>query len=337
MRKFLVGTYTSNRASRGLYLCALHERARVDVLGVVETDDPSFVVVHPRLPLAYVVNELPKQDGAVSVIALEEDRMAVRQRVESRGGAPCHLAFVDDARTLAVAQYNGGTVAWFDVDANGRLATQPRLTQHVGSSVHLGRQASAHPHCAVVGGDSVYVADLGLDAIVQYDAAAKNERSRCSIHAGAGPRHLCLDVGAGHGWLVNEIDSTVSRLSIDGDGRLVECDWVRTLPAEFDGRNAGSEIARHPNGATLYVGNRGHDSIAYFSIGASGVLRFGGAVATRGAHPRHFALTADGATLIVANRDSDSLAVFDVDASGPPTPIGEPFTGVPAPVFVRWL
>jgi 6-phosphogluconolactonase len=333
----LVGTYTSNRASRGLYLCALREQACIDVLAVCETDDPSYVIVHPRLPLAYVVNELPKRDGAVSVIALDRERPAVRQRVESGGGAPCHLAFIDDARTLAVAQYNGGTVAWFDVDAAGRLATTPQLTRHSGSSVHPQRQASAHPHCAVVGGDSVHVVDLGLDAIVQYDAVSKNERSRCSIHAGAGPRHLCLDVAAERGWLVNELDSTVSSLSIDRAGRLTERNWVRTLPAEFDGRNAAGEIARHPNGATLYVSNRGHDSIAYFSVDAGGALRFGGTVSSGGAHPRHFALTPDGATLVAANRNSDSLAVFDVDANGTPTPVGEPFTGIPAPVCVRWL
>ena len=337
MRRFLVGTHTSDRASRGLHACALGDDGRIDVLGACKTDAPSFVVLHSRLPLAYVVNELPNRDGGVSVIALERDRMTVRQRVGSGGGAPCHLALLDDARTLAVAHYNGGTVAWFEVDQNGRVAKLPRLTRHAGASVHPQRQASAHPHCTVVGGDSLYVADLGMDAVVQYDVATRRERSRCPIHAGAGPRHLCLDVAAGGGWLANELDNTVSRLSIDRDGRLREVDWIRTLPADFDGRSWVSEVARHPNGATLYVGNRGHDSIAWFSIGAAGVLRFEGTVPTRGRHPRHFALTPDGATMVVANRDSDSLAVYGIDARGRPVPVGEPFGGVPAPVCVRWL
>ena len=336
MRQFLVGTYTSDRAARGLYLCAI-DRGRIDVRDVCETDDPSFVVLHPRLPLAYVVNEVPNRDGAVSAIALDGDRMAVRQRVETGGGAPCHLTLVNDAGTLAVAQYNGATVAWFDVGADGRIAPSPRLTRHTGASVHPKRQTSPHPHCTVVSGGSVYVADLGLDCVVQYDRETKAELSRCPIHAGAGPRHLYLDVAAGCGWLANEIDNTVSRLTIDRDGRLHEVDWISTLPTDFSGRGYVSEIARHPNDATLYVGNRGHDSIAWFSIGAGGALRFEGTVPTRGAHPRHFALTPDGAMLIVANRDSDSLTVYDVDARGRPAPLGPPFTGVPAPVCVRWL
>ena len=183
----------------------------------------------------------------------------------------------------------------------------------------------------------MYVADLGLDCVVQYDRESKAELSRCPIHAGAGPRHLYLDVAAGCGWLANEIDNTVSRLTIDRDGRLHEVDWISTLPTDFSGRSYVSEIARHPNGATLYVGNRGHDSVAWFSIGAGGALRFEGTVPTRGAHPRHFALTPDGAMLIVANRDSDSMTVYDVGARGRPAPLGPPFTGVPAPVCVRWL
>ena len=337
MRRFLVGTYTSDRAARGLYLCALDARGRIDVRGVCATDDPSFVVLHPRLPLAYVVNELPNRDGAVSAIALDGDRMTVRQRVETGGGAPCHLTLAHDARTLAVAQYDGASVAWFDVGADGRIVPPPRLTRHTGASVHPKRQTSPHPHCTVVGGASVYVADLGLDCVVQYDRESTAERSRCAIHAGAGPRHLCLDVAAGFGWLANEIDNSVSRLAIDRDGRLREVDWTTTLPADFSGRSYVSEIARHPSGATLYVGNRGHDSIAWFSIGTGGALRFEGTVPTRGAHPRHFALMPDATTLVVANRDSDSLTVYDVDARGRPVPLGEPFTGVPAPVCVRWL
>jgi 6-phosphogluconolactonase len=335
MRRFLVGTYTSDRASRGLYLCALGDGGRIDVRGACEVDDPSFVVLHPRLPLAYAVDELPTGDGAVSVIALDGDRMTVRQRIGSGGAAPCHLALLDDARTLAVAQYHGGSVAWFDVDASGRVATLPCLTRHTGASVHPRRQASAHPHCTVVGDDSLYVADLGTDQIVQYDAATRVERSRCSIHAGAGPRHLCLDVAARCGWLANEIDNTVSRLAIDRDGGLRELDWISTLPGDFDGRSYVSEVARRD--ATLYVGNRGHDSLAWYSIGTDGALTFEGTVPTRGRHPRHFALTPDGTSLVVANRDSDSLTVYDVGPHGRPVAIGAPCTAVPAPACVRWL
>ena len=99
-----------------------------------------------------------------------------------------------------------------------------------------------------------------------------------------------------------------------------------------------SEIARHPNGRWLYVGNRGHDSIAWYSIDRTGALDLRGTVATQGRHPRHFALTGDGGALMVANRDSDNLVCFAIDsATGEPSVAAEPFGGVPTPTCVRWL
>ncbi|MCX7064707.1 MAG: beta-propeller fold lactonase family protein, partial [Proteobacteria bacterium] len=83
---------------------------------------------------------------------------------------------------------------------------------------------------------------------------------------------------------------------------------------------------------------RGHDSIAWYTIGAAGALGFQGTVATQGRHPRHFALTPDGAMLLVANRDSDNLVAFSIDAvSGRLLPLGMPFTGIAAPACVCWL
>jgi 6-phosphogluconolactonase len=331
-RRFLVGT------SKGLYLCALDASGRIDVLDVCAVDDPSFVVAHPRLPLAYAVNETRGQDGGVSVVDIAGDRLTVRQRVDSLGQLPCHLALLHDARAVAVVHYGCGTVATFQLDHDGALTGVHRTVRHAGASVDSRRQASAHPHCVVIRGASAYVTDLGQDCIIQYRADSLSERSRCAIHAGAGPRHLCFDESRMVGWLSNELDNTVSRLPIAADGSLREIDWVSSLPAALTLRSSTSEIARHPNGRWLYVGNRGHDSIAWYSIDRTGALDLRGTVATQGRHPRHFALTGDGSALVVANRDSDNLACFAIDsATGEPNVLSEPFGGVPTPTCVRWF
>ncbi len=337
LRRFLVGTYTSQRASRGLYLCAMDANGDIGVLAECQTPDPSFVVLHPRLPMAYVANETPADPGGVALVELGRDHLIERQRVSSEGHAPCHLALLGDT-ALAVAHYGCGTISVFELDRAGRLAGAPRTWRHQGASVNPRRQKSAHPHYVLVGEHGVYVTDLGQDCIVQYAGTPLMERSRCAIHAGAGPRHLSLDESAGVGWLSNELDNTVSRLRIAADGSLGEVDRVSTLPADFAGRSASSEIARHPNSRWLYVGNRGHDSIAWFGIGAGGELDMRGAVATQGRHPRHFALTPDGDVLLAANRDSDNLVAFRVDPqSGRPNPLAMPFEGIAAPVCVCWL
>ena len=51
-RRFLLGTYTTQRTSRGLYLCAMQPSGAIGVIDVCEMTDPSFVVLHPALPLA---------------------------------------------------------------------------------------------------------------------------------------------------------------------------------------------------------------------------------------------------------------------------------------------
>lgn len=348
-RRFLVGTNTTQRAARGLYLCATDGAGRIDIVDVCDMPDPSFVVLHPVLPIAYAVNEMPTGHGAVSVVAIG-DRLEVRQRVDSEGELPCHLALVNGARTLAVAHYGCGTIGLFEVDARGTLGAPARTWRHVGASLHPRRQASAHPHYVLVSATgNLYVTDLGQDLVVCYDTETFVEKSRCAVHAGAGPRHLCLDPANGVGWLSNELDNTVSRLAIERDGSLREVEWISSLPADFTGRSAVSEIARHPNGRWLYVGNRGHDSIAWYSIGAAGRLMFEGAMPTGGRHPRHFALTADGAAMLVANRDSDHLVPFRIESDGRPErlatpfatpfakPFAKPFAGVPAPACICWL
>lgn len=331
VRRFLLGT------SKGLYLCALDASRRIDVLDKCVVDDPSFVVVHPRLPLAYVVNETRGQNGGVSVVEIA-DRLTARQRVDSLGQLPCHLALLDHADALAVVHYGCGSVARFQLAHDGALTSVHRTVRHAGASVDPRRQTSAHPHCVVVRGTSAYVTDLGQDCIIQYRSDALSERSRCAIHAGAGPRHLRLDEARMVGWLSNELDNTVSRLAIAPDGSLREIDWVSALPVDFTRRSATSEVAHHPNGRWLYVANRGHDSIAWYTIGGDGALSLRGTVPTHGRHPRHFALTGDGRTLMVANRDSNNLVCFAIDtATGEPVVAGTPFDGVPAPMCVCWL
>lgn len=184
----------------------------------------------------------------------------------------------------------------------------------------------------------MHVTDLGQDAIVSYAVDSWRQVGRCAIHPAAGPRHLCFANDGTVAWLSNELDNTVSRLVVDADGRLTEQDWLSTLPPDFVGRSAVSEIAVHPSGRWLYVGNRGHDSIAWFDVGGDGELDWRGAEPTQGNHPRHFALTADGQMLVAANRDSNNLVAFRIDqGSGRPVPLAPPFTGVPAPACVRWL
>jgi 6-phosphogluconolactonase len=119
---------------------------------------------------------------------------------------------------------------------------------------------------------------------------------------------------------------------------LQEIQSVSSLPAGFNGPRSGAEIAVDAGGRFLYASNRGHDSIATFSIDAEqGLLRLIGHVSTSGRTPRHFAIDPAGTHLFAANQDSSSIATFSIDQStGALTPVGDLIT-VGDPVCILFV
>jgi 6-phosphogluconolactonase len=87
----------------------------------------------------------------------------------------------------------------------------------------------------------------------------------------------------------------------------------------------------------LYVSNRGHNSIAVFSVTEkTGALALEQVVATGGAWPRNFSLDPTGRWLLVANQQSDSVIVFARDQeSGRLTPTRQRIA-IPSPVCLRF-
>lgn len=91
-------------------------------------------------------------------------------------------------------------------------------------------------------------------------------------------------------------------------------------------------------GYIVYGSNRGHDSIAVFSVqGRKGILKPVEHVSTRGKTPRHFAIDPTGEYLFAANQNSGEVVLFRIHRK-----TGElSFTGtvlkIPAPVCVVFV
>jgi len=92
------------------------------------------------------------------------------------------------------------------------------------------------------------------------------------------------------------------------------------------------------SGRTLYVSNRGHNSIAVFSVAEStGALALEQVLSTDGDWPRNFSLNPTGRWLLVANQRSNSVVVFRRDPeNGRLTPTHQRIT-IPSPVCLRFL
>jgi len=82
-------------------------------------------------------------------------------------------------------------------------------------------------------------------------------------------------------------------------------------------KSHSSEIRLDAAGNWLFVGNRGHDSLAVFAVtfdGATPRLRRAHVVKTGGACPRNFAVLESH--VVVGNQDTNELVVFRREADG---------------------
>ena len=178
----------------------------------------------------------------------------------------------------------------------------------------------------------VLVVDLGIDAVISYSLDSSTGRLSggvpvASTAPGAGPRHLARDL-AGRVHVVTELDATVVTYEVTTDGWL---ELARTPASTHPGPVQPAEIDVSPDGRFLYVGNRGPDTVAVFSL-ASGLPTRVGEVSVGGAWPRHFVAVDD--LVYVANERSNAVAAFRCDAAtGIPTPTGD-VLDTPSPTCV---
>jgi 6-phosphogluconolactonase len=138
-------------------------------------------------------------------------------------------------------------------------------------------------------------------------------------------------------FVANELDSTVATLRFDSArGMLSPQSALSTVPAGWTGTNYPADIHVASNGRTLYVSNRGHNSIALFSVAEStGALTLEQVIATEGDWPRNFSLDPSGRWLLVANQRSNSIIVFSREDSGRLAPTRQRIE-IPGPVCLRF-
>src|SRR5262249_50252286 len=88
-----------------------------------------------------------------------------------------------------------------------------------------------------------------------------------------GPRHYCFHPTQNVVYFSNEQGCSVTGYRLDSTtGTLSAMQTIATMPEEYSARNTCSQIHLTPSGRFLYVGNRGHNSIAGFTVDPSGRL-----------------------------------------------------------------
>lgn len=331
-----VGTYTEGDHVGGIHL--VHFDTRTGALrhaGAVNAGaNPSFLAIHPDGRTLYAVNEVTEREGeaagGVSAIAITETgALHLLNDQSSRGGAPCYVSVDRRGRVVLVANYVGGNVALLPIRRAGMLGAATHEVQHVGSGPDRERQTRAHAHCIVADPSNRFAlaADLGADRVLVYrmdtDEGTLTHAAAGVLPAGAGPRHIAFHPRLPLVYIANELNSTVSTFRFDADrGALALLDHCSTLPGDWRGISYVADIHVAPDGRSLYVSNRGHNSIARFAVAErTGALRLEDTVPAGGDWPRNFSLAPGGRWLLVGNQRSGDVVVLARDPrSGRLTP-----------------
>jgi 6-phosphogluconolactonase len=350
-----VGTarYTG-QTSKSIFAFRLNPAtAQLRALGVAaEADNPGFLAVHPNQRFLYAVNETGNQEakdgGSVTAFSMDSatGKLKLLNKVPTHGAHPCYVAVDKTGRYVVVANYYGGTVESFPVRNGGQLGEASSVVKHSGSSVNKERQEAPHPHGLRLSPDNRFVvaADLGIDKLMIHHFSSTdgsltpNNPPSVELSPGAGPRHVAFSRNGKFVYVVNELNSSVSAFPWDVTRATVRpIQTISTRPREFKGENSGAEIEVSPSGF-LYVSNRGHDSIAIFSVDeAKGTLAPIAHVPTQGKTPRNFGIDPSGSYLIVANQDSQNLVVFRIDGkTGRLAPAGQALKVTSLPVCVAF-
>lgn len=351
-----LGTSTGPK-SKGIYRCTMD--LTTGRLGepelAAEVANPSFLAIHPSRRFLYAVGEMEqfggKKGGAVSAFRLDPKtgKLALLNQASSGGAGPCHLVVDRAGKHVLVANYGGGSAAVLAVGEDGKLGQQTEFVQHQGSSVDKSRQEGPHAHSINLDAANrfAFVADLGLDRVMVYRYNADkgtlipSEHGPANVVPCSGPRHFAFHPDGKHAYVINEMALTITAFSYDPEnGVLKAVQTVSTLPegTPKDKSFSTAEVQVHPSGRFVYGSNRGHNSIAIFSVKPkTGELTPAGHQAENIKTPRNFGIDPTGSFLLVANQDGDSLNVYRIHPkTGALEPTGQTVK-VPMPVCVKFV
>lgn len=373
-RYVYVGTYTApNTApggtkpstSVGIYVYKMTgANGALSLIQTVPTQNPSWVTIDPAMKNLYCTVELGtvngKPGGMVQAYAINpaNGTLTFLNQQLTLGTYPAHCNVHPSGRYLLGTNYGTGNFPIYPIRSDGSIGAMSDNYQDTGGGPNRARQEGPHAHMILTdpGSQHVFGSDLGTDRINIWTLDLTTGKLQpnqplnyIQVAGGSGPRHVAFHPSGKWVYVIAEMASSITVFSYDpATGLAIWKQTVSTLPPDFTGSSACSEIAVHPSGRFLYGANRGHDSIVTFGIDPSSgklgsadwqsasIQRDPTWTSTQGKIPRSFAIDPSGALLYAANQNSDNIVAFAIDpGSGRLSPTGQVITS-PVPVSVAF-
>ena len=307
---------------------------------------PSASAISPDRKVLYVGHRNTKE---ISSFRIDPGTGGLTQigRV-SLPDSPTFLSTDRNGRFLLSAYYQGAHVAVHSIGDDGSVSDPPIEWLETAAAAHAIQTDPSNkfafvPHIARLN-DSVMQPPgdaLGPNAIFQFrfdentGRLTPNSPLKVEPEEFLGPRHYCFHPNLNVVYFSDEQGCSVTGYHLDtSTGTLSAFQTITTLPEGYSGRNTCSQIQISPSGKFLYAPNRGHNSIAGFSVDASsGRLTAIGRVSTE-AVPSAFSLDPEGNFLFAAGSETGRLASYRINGvTGELTPL-ETYSGGKRPMGV---
>ena len=328
-----VGHYTTPKrdaeTAKGIEVFAIDEKGGWNLIQTVELLNPSYLALDSKKRFLYAC----QGDGTtVTAFSIDNKTGTLTQlnTAETTGKNGVHLALSPDDRFLAVANYSGGSVDMFAVNADGTLGERTGTFKSGGETGVLKSQTGSWPHYVEVTDTYVVVPDKGHDVVhvLKYDDKTgelkPNDAPTMYSRPGTGSRHMSLHPTLPYAYVIEECDNAITVCKWEADkGVLTPVQWVPLVPDTYfythrgTGEEGGAAIHVAPSGDYVYGTQRGLNVIGTFGVDkATGFLKPVGWESTRGERPRFFTFDPSGSTVFVANQLGDNIAAFSADKTG---------------------
>lgn len=322
----LVGTYTSEKGSKGIYLYRFNTlTGRSDSVSMAEVANPSYLTLSPDEKFVYAVGENDEGNSAAHAFSFDKQHGTLTPVNSSPtlSGGPCYITIGSNGRDVFTANYGGGSISAFRVDDDGRLSPATMVMQFSGSGPDSKRQGSPHLHSVRYSPDGqfLFAADLGSDKLYRFNvqdtpfegqpSLQQNSLKEFILPPGTGPRHFAFHPNGGkYLYVLGELSGKVIVFDYDSGGLTQK----QVIAADTTGARGSADIHVSLDGRFLYASNRLQaDGITIFSIdpGEGTLTKVGYQLTVK--HPRNFVITPNGNFLLVAGRDDNQIQVFSID------------------------
>ncbi len=294
----------------------LTPKAEVPVSG-----GPSPLTISPDRKVLYVGH----RSSEISSFLIDQDTGGLTQSGKvTLEAAPTFLSTDRKGRFVLSAYYQGAHAAVHPVGDNGAVGDPPTEWLETATGAHAMQTDPSNRYAFVP-----HIAGNGPNAIYQFrfdentGHITPNSPPRVEPEEPLGPRHYCFHPTQDILYFSNEQGCSVTGYRLDtSTGTLSAFQTITTLPAGYTEKNTCSQIQISSSGKFLYVPNRGHDSIAGFTVDAStGRLTAIGNVSTE-AVPAAFSLDPEDNFLFAAGAESGRLASYRINRNtGQLTPL----------------